>query len=273
MQCRQCGNPVAPGTQFCGACGAQVAGSTDAAGGASPAPAAGQPAGGVRYQVLGEDLPVLTIELQPGQTIFTESGAMAWMSGNVEMHTGSGGGLGKMFGRMVAGESLFITDFTCTGGTGIVAFAADFPGKIIPRSLAPGQSLIAQKDAFLCAEKSVELAVHFRRKLGAGLVGGEGFVMQRLTGPGLAFLSIDGTVVEYTLTEGQLLKVDTGHVGAFEPTVSFDVERVKGFANALFGGEGLFLATLRGPGRVWLQSMPVANLAGRLASYLPKTSG
>jgi uncharacterized protein (TIGR00266 family) len=236
-------------------------------------PDTGQPTGAVRYQIIGEDFPVLTVELAPGQTIFTESGAMAWMSGNVEMTASSGGGLGKMFGRMLAGESLFITDFRCAGGSGIVAFAADFPGKIIPLALAPGQSLIAQKDAFLCAEKSVELAVHFRRRLGAGLVGGEGFVMQRLTGPGLAFLSIDGTVVEYTLAEGQLLKVDTGHVAALDPTVSFDIERVKGFANALFGGEGLFLATLRGPGRVWLQSMPVMNLAGRLAGYLPTSGG
>lgn len=233
----------------------------------------GEPAGGLRYQIVGEDLPVLTVELEPGQTIFTESGAMAWMSGNIEMTTNTGGGLGKMFGRMMAGESLFITDFRCTGGAGIVAFAADFPGKIIPLALAPGQSLIAQKDAFLCAEKSVDLAVHFRRKLGAGLVGGEGFVMQRLTGPGRAFLSIDGAVVEYTLDEGQLLKVDTGHVAAFDPAVAFDIERVKGFANALFGGEGLFLATLRGPGRVWLQSMPVVNLAGRLARYMPTSSG
>ncbi len=247
--------------------------SHDSGAGSRAASAAAESASGLRYQIIGEDMPVLTVELRPGQTVFTESGAMAWMSGNVEMQTSSGGGLGKMFGRMLAGESLFITDFTCTGGSGIVAFAADFPGKIIPIPLAPGQSLIAQKEAFLCAEKSVDLAAHFRRRLGAGLAGGEGFVMQRLTGPGLAFLSIDGTVVEYTLAEGQLLKVDTGHVGAFDPTVQFEIERVKGFANALFGGEGLFLATLRGPGRVWLQSMPVMNLAGRLAGYMPTSAG
>jgi uncharacterized protein (AIM24 family) len=146
------------------------------------------------------------------------------------------------------------------------------PGKIVPVQLAAGQQIICQKDSFMCAERSVQLDIHFQRRIGSGFFGGEGFVLQRVTGPGLAFFELDGEVVEYTLEEGQVLKVDTGHVAMFEPSVHFDVEMVRGFRNILFGGEGLFLSTLRGPGRVWLQTMPALNLANKLAQYLPKPS-
>jgi uncharacterized protein (AIM24 family) len=178
-----------------------------------------------------------------------------------------------MFKRAISGESLFLVEYTSQGGKGIVAFASDFPGKIVPLNLGGGQQIICQRDSFMCAEKSVQLEMHFRRKLGSGLFGGEGFILQKLTGPGLAFVELDGEVVEYTLEPGQVLKVDTGHVAMFEPTVQFDVEMVRGFRNVLFGGEGLFLATLRGPGRIWLQTMPIVNVAKKIAEYLPRTGG
>lgn len=227
---------------------------------------------GVSYQIVGTTLQAAILQLEPGQTIFSESGGMSWMSGNIAMNTHTGGGLGGLFKRAISGESLFIVDFTCSGGRGLVAFASEFPGKIIPLHLAPGQSIICQKDAFMCAEKSVTLEMHFRRKLGAGLFGGEGFILQRLTGPGLAFVELDGEVVEYVLQPGQVMKVDTGHVAMFEPTVEFDIEMVRGFKNILFGGEGLFLATLRGPGKIWLQTMPIVNVAKKVAEYLPRGS-
>ncbi len=226
---------------------------------------------GMEYKVIGTTMQAVVLELDPGETVYSESGGMAWMSGNITMNTsGRGGGLGGMLRRAVSGESLFLVEYTSQGGKGIVAFAADFPGKIIPLNLGPSQQIIAQKEAFLCAEKTVGLDIQFRRRMGAGFFGGEGFVMQKLTGPGVAFVTLDGEIMEYTLGEGQVLKVDTGHVAMFEPTVSFDVEMIRGFRNMLFGGEGLFLATLRGPGRVWLQTMPTMNLARSIAEYLPK---
>lgn len=241
--------------------------------------ASGEGKTGMDYKIVGTTMQAVVIQLEPGQTIFSETGGMAWMSGNVNMNTntgGGGGGLGGMLGGMVkraiSGESLFIVDYTVQGGRGLVAFASEFPGKIIPLHLAAGQSMIMQRDAFMCAEKTVTLDIHFRRNLGSGFFGGEGFVMQRATGPGVAFAELDGEIVEYTLEPGQVLKVDTGHVAMFEPTVQFDVEMVRGFRNILFGGEGLFLATLRGPGRIWLQTMPAMNLAKKIANYLPKTN-
>ena len=229
---------------------------------------------GMEYQIIGTTLQAVIVELDPGETIYSESGGMAWMSANINMQTsGRGGGLGGMFKRAISGESLFLVEYTSQGGKGIVAFASDFPGKIVPLQLGPGQQMITQKQAFLCAEKTVQLDVHFRKKLGAGFFGGEGFVMQKLTGPGVAFVCLDGEIMEYTLGADQVLKVDTGHVAMYEPTVSFDVEMMKGFRNILFGGEGLFLATLRGPGRVWLQTMPTMNLAKAIAGYLPSSGG
>jgi uncharacterized protein (TIGR00266 family) len=229
---------------------------------------------GMEYQIIGTTLQAVIMELDPGEIVYSESGGMAWMSGNMAMQTsGRGGGLGGMFKRAISGESLFLVEYSPQGGKGIVAFASDFPGKIVPVNLAAGQQMIAQKQAFLAAEKTVQLDIAFRRKLGAGFFGGEGFVMQRLTGPGIAFVCLDGEIMEYTLGPDQVLKVDTGHVAMYEPTVSFDIEMLKGFRNILFGGEGLFLATLRGPGRVWLQTMPTMNLAKAIAEYLPRSNG
>jgi len=170
---------------------------------------------------------------------------------------------------MVTGESLFVVDYVSRVDGALVAYSSDFPGKIVPVNLAQGQSMIAQRGAFLVAEKSVALSVAWTRKLGAGFFGGEGLIMQRFDGPGTFFVSFDGEIVEYTLQAGQRLKVDTGHVAMFEPTVNFDVEMVRGVKNILFGGEGLFFATLTGPGRVWLQTMPMAKLAGAIFKYLP----
>jgi uncharacterized protein (TIGR00266 family) len=229
--------------------------------------------GRISYRIDGTTLQVVTIQLQQGEVVYSESGGMSWMSGNVEMKTHTGGGLGKVIKRAFSGESLFITDFFVNRGTGIVAFANEFPGKIVPFDLSAGESLIMQKDAFMVAEKSVDLDIHFRKKLGAGLFGGEGFVMQKATGPGLVFTEIDGEVIEYNLEAGQVLKVDTGYVAMFQPSVKFDVSIVKGFRNILLGGEGLFLARLEGPGRVWLQSMPMTKLANKILQYMPKTGG
>ena len=178
----------------------------------------------------------------------------------------------KGLARSLAGESLFLTTYTCQGTGALITFTPEAPGSIIPVELGPGEARICQKDAFMVAEDSVTLEVHFRRKLGAGLFGGEGFVLQKVTGPGIAWMEIAGEVRSYNLKDGQTMKVDPGHIAMYEPSVHYDINRVKGVSNILFGGEGLFLATLTGPGRVWLQSLPLANLASRIAQYLPKTS-
>ena len=229
--------------------------------------------GRISYRIDGTTMQVLTIQLEENEVIYTESGSMSWMSGNVEMKTHTGG-LGKMIKRAFAGESLFIVDYYVNQGAGMVAFANEFPGKIIPLDLADGESMIMQKDSFMAAEKTVDLGISFRKKFGAGLFGGEGFIMQKVTGPGLAFAEIDGEVVEYDLPPGEVLKVDTGHVAMFEPTVKFDVSVVKGFRNIFLGGEGLFLARLEGPGRVWLQTMPMSILARKmLKQFMPSGGG
>jgi uncharacterized protein (TIGR00266 family) len=227
----------------------------------------------MQYRIEGTTLPVVTITLSPGQRIYSSSGGMSWMTQDVEMETNTGGGLGKMFKRALSGESLFVVDYYVDRGVGEVAFSAEFPGKILDLDLADGQSVIVQKDSFLCAEKSVELDLHFRKRLGAGLFGGEGFMLQRLTGPGRAFVNFDGDILVKDLQPGELLRVDTGHVAMFEPTVDFDVEVVRGFKNILLGGEGLFLATLRGPGRAHLQTMPMDKLAQKIAQYMPQVGG
>lgn len=226
-----------------------------------------------RYRIIGTTMPAVVVYPRAGETFFTESGGMAWMSWNIEMKTSTGGGLGKGLARMFTGESLFITDYTCTTGVGQIAFASSFPGRIIPLELGPGQSMICQKKSFLAAEKSVTLSIAFHQKLGAGFFGGEGFIMQRMTGPGLAFAEIDGDVEEVYLEEGNYLKVDPGHVALMDVSVNFSIERVKGFANIFFGGEGLFLATVRGPGKVWLQTMPIQNVARTIYPYLPIPKG
>lgn len=227
----------------------------------------------LQYRIEGTTLPVVTVILTPGDRIFSSSGGMSWMTQAVEMETNTGGGLGKMFKRALSGESIFIVDYYVDKGQGEVAFAAEFPGKVVDLHLAEGQQMIVQKDAFMCAEKSVDLDMHFRKKLGAGLFGGEGFVLQKLTGAGAAFVNFDGEIVEKELAPGEMLRVDTGHVAMFEPSVDFDIQMMKGFKNILLGGEGLFLATLRGPGKVWLQTMPMSKLAQKVAQYMPQVGG
>ena len=227
----------------------------------------------MQYRIEGTTLPVVTVSLTPGQRIYSSSGGMSWMTEAVEMETNTGGGLGRMVKRALSGESLFIVDYYVDRGQGEVAFSAEFPGKILDLDLAGGQSVIVQKDAFMCAEKSVDLDMHFRKRLGAGLFGGEGFIMQRLTGPGRAFVNFDGEILVKELQPGELLRVDTGHVAMIDPTVDFDVEIVRGFKNILLGGEGLFLATLRGPGKAYLQTMPMDKLAQKIAQYIPQVGG
>jgi uncharacterized protein (TIGR00266 family) len=224
----------------------------------------------MRYEIHGTTMQTLDVYLSQGETMFTESGGMAWMKGNIDMQTNTKGGLMAGLGRKLAGESLFMTTYTGQeAGEVLVVFAPEAPGKILPVKLGQGQSMICQRDAFMCAQGSVDLKMHFRKKLGSGLFGGEGFILQKITGPGYAFLEIPGEVREYTLAAGETMKIDPGHIALFETTISYDIEMVKGLTNIFFGGEGLFLATLRGPGRIWLQSMPLSNLAGKLAKYLP----
>ncbi len=227
----------------------------------------------MKYKIRGTTLQVADLELASGEAVFTEAGGMCWMSPNVEMQTSTRGGIMKGLGRVLAGESLFLVTYKCTEGTGLISFAAEFPGKIIPLQLTQGQSIIAQRDAFMAAEDGAKLEMHFRKKLGAGLFGGEGFILQKITGPGTAFFEIAGEVTEYNLKEGQTLKVNPGYIAMFDPTVTYDITTIKGIKNILFAGEGIFLATLNGPGRIWLQSMPVSVLAGKLSRYIVVKSG
>ena len=200
--------------------------------------------------------------------MITERGSMCWMSPNMQMET-KGGGLGKMFSKAFSGESMFQNHYTARGGQGMIAFNSSFPGEIKTVQIAPGQEMIVQKSAFLAAEDGVELSVHFQKRLGAGFFGGEGFIMQRLSGNGTAFVEIDGDLMEYNLKPGQKLIVDTGNVAGFEPSVQMDIQTVSGAKNMLFGGEGIFNTVLTGPGRVWLQTMPIYNVANAIRPYIP----
>lgn len=226
----------------------------------------------MRYAISGTVMQSLEVQLDPGETMFTESGGMAWMSDGIDMDTSTKGGLMAGLGRALAGESLFMTNYTSRVPNGMVTFTPEAPGKILPIQLAPNQVIIAQKDAFMCAQDTVKLEMHFRKKLGSGLFGGEGFILQKLTGPGMAFLEIPGEIKEYNLAPGQIMKIDPGHIAAFEPSVSYDVSMVKGLKNIVFGGEGLFLALVTGPGKLWLQTMPIANLAAKIRQYIPTKS-
>ena len=226
----------------------------------------------MKTEIIGENMPVLVCKLQRGEEIFTETGGMSWMSQGIKMKTNTNGGLKKGLGRALAGESIFMNVFTSEADEAEIAFASAFPGKILEFDLRDGEKIIAQKRAFLCAEKSVQMSMHFRKKIGAGFFGGEGFIMQKLTGPGKAFLEIDGSVVKKELAAGEVLEVDNGYVAAMTEGVDLDIKLVKGLKNIVFGGEGLFLTTLKGPGTVWLQSMPISKLAGIVYSTMPTTN-
>jgi uncharacterized protein (TIGR00266 family) len=235
--------------------------------------AAGKSKAGLAYRIHGSIQQTAIIDLQPGQTVFSDAGGMAWMSGSVEMNANTGGGLGGMLKRAFSGATLFLIDFTAPQVPGQLAFAADFPGRVLAFDLTAGESLVMHKHAFMCAEKSVKLDISFTRKLGAGLVGGEGFILQRVTGPGIVFAELDGDPVEYRLQPGETMKVEPGHIAMFEPTVTFDITRIRGIKNMLFGGEGIFLGTLTGPGRIWLHSMTVHQMAHRIGEVLPGGGG
>ncbi|MDR1630557.1 MAG: TIGR00266 family protein [Oscillospiraceae bacterium] len=221
----------------------------------------------MQYKIEGEPLPVLTCELAPNESMVTERGGMSWMSPNMEMQTNMKGGLGKALGRMFSGESIFMNIYTCRSAPGTISFASSLPGTILDFDISPMNTIIAQKSAFLAAESSVELSVHFNKKIAGGFFGGEGFIMQKLSGAGKAFLEIDGYCLKYYLQPGQSIIVGTGHLAAMEATVKMDVQMVHGMKNMVFGGEGLFNTHLTGPGHVWLQSMPVANLASSILAF------
>ena len=223
----------------------------------------------MKYQIQGETLPVVICELESGEKMITEGGAMSWMSPNMKMETTSNGGLGKAVGRAFSGEKMFQNIYTAQGGNGMIAFASSFPGSIRAFHIGPGNDMIFQKKAFLASEAGVTLSVHFRKKIGAGLFGGEGFIMQRISGQGIAFAEFDGHVIEYSLQPGQQIIIDTGHLAAMEATCSMDIQSVPGMKNMLFGGEGFFNTIITGPGRIWLQTMPISNVAGAIRPYIP----
>ena len=225
----------------------------------------------MQYEIKGEPTPVVICHVENGETMITESGSMVWMSPNMEMQT-TAGGFGKVFGRMFTGENLFQNRYTARGGSGMVAFASSFPGKIVAVQVSPERPVIAQKCAFLAAAEGVELSVFFQRKLGAGFFGGEGFLLQKLSGRGIAFLEVDGHGEEYFLAPGEKLIVDTGNLAYMDATCSVDIQTVKGVKNMLFGGEGIFHTVVTGPGKVVLQTMPMSALAAALAPLLPSKS-
>ena len=223
----------------------------------------------MKYEIKGETLPVVVCQLEEGEQMITEGGGMSWMSANMKMETTSNGGVGKALGRMFAGEKIFQNVYTAQGGAGLIAFASSFPGSIKAFEISPGNELICQKGVFLAGEMGVNLSVFFSRKIGGGLFGGEGFIMQKLSGNGLAFGEFDGHVVEYSLAAGQQIVVDTGHLAAMSATCSMDIQTVPGMKNKFLGGEGLFNTIVSEPGHVWLQTMPLPNVAGVLRPYMP----
>ena len=220
----------------------------------------------MRYEIKGGSFPVVICELENGEKMITEKGAMAWMSPNMQMET-TGGGLGRMFSKMFSGESMFQNIYTARG-EGMITFGSSFPGQILPLEVTPGKSFILQKSAFLASEAGVQLSMHINQKLGAGFFGGEGFIMQKLTGNGIAFAEVDGELVEYTLAPGEQMVVDTGYVMGFELSVSMDIQQVKGLKNMVLGGEGLFNTVLTGPGKIWLQTMPISGVAAAIQPFL-----
>lgn len=276
MFCPKCGKNLGPDARFCTGCGAPVGNippqNAAPAPPQNPAPAPPQYAAApLEYEIFGDNLPAVSIKLNAGQSIYTQSGGMVWMDSGITMQTNMKGGFGKALGRMFSGDSMFMATYTATGPNQEIAIASTFPGSIADIDLGGG-GLIAQKSAFLCAQPTVALSAFVTKSVGAGLFGGEGFILQRLTGSGKVFLEIDGSLVMRTLAPGEKIKVDTGNVAAFEQSVTYQAEMVKGFKNILFGGEGLFLTTLTGPGKVWLQTMTLPSFAKRLIPFLPKSN-
>ena len=226
----------------------------------------------LKYEIEGGSLPVVICYPEAGQTLCTESGSMSWMSPNMEMQTNTGGGLKKALGRLVSGDSIFLNEYTPRNGSGMIAFASSFPGTIIPFEVTPGNGIIVQKRGFLAMEKGLNLSVYLQERLGAGFFGGEGFIMQKITGNGMVFIEIDGHCKKYELGVGESLIVDTGYVAAMSESCTMDIQSVKGVKNVLFGGEGIFHTRITGPGKVYIQSMPVINTARVLSGYISKGS-
>ena len=222
----------------------------------------------MQYEIKGAPYPVAILNLNAGESVLCQSGAMTWMTPNMKMET-KGGGLGKMFSRAISGESMFQNTYTAQGGNGMIAFASTVPGDVLAIELQPGQSIVAQKSAFLASASTVSYEMFFQKKVGAGFFGGEGFIMQKFSGSGLLLLEIDGSAITYDLAPGETLLVDTGNLAAMEATCSMDIETVKGVGNALLGGEGLFHTKVTGPGRIWLQTLPISNMAASIARYIP----
>ena len=222
----------------------------------------------IEYEIEGGNLPVVICYPKPGETLVTESGAMSWMSPNMKMSTNTGGGIKKLFGRMFSGESLFINEYTAMMETGTIAFASSFPGSIIPYHVTPGNGIIVQKKGFLAMEKGLDLSVYFQKKLSRGFFGGEGFIMQKISGDGLVFLEISGYCKEYVLEAGQSMIMNTGYLAAMSDTCTMDIQMVKGVKNVFLGGEGLFNTCVTGPGKVYIQSMPISNMAQVLTPYI-----
>ena len=223
------------------------------------------------YEIIGGNLPVVVCNLNAGESILTEGGSMSWMSSNMKMETASGGGK-KLFGKLLSGESLFHNKYTAEGGEGMIAMASSFPGDIKAVEITPGKSMIVQKSAFLASEPGVELSIHMQKKIGKGLFGGEGFIMQKLSGSGIAFIEIDGYGVEYDLGPGEEMVIDNGYLAAMDETCTLEVVTVKGLKNKLLGGEGLFNTVIKGPGKIILQTMPITRVASALIPYLPVAS-
>lgn len=224
----------------------------------------------MKYKIEGGNLPAVICTLEDGESMITESGGMSWMSPNMKMETTSNGGIGKAFGRMFTGEAMFQNRYTAQGGSGMIAFASSFPGCIRAVEIGPGRELIVQKSGFLASETGVEMSVFFQKKLGSGLFGGEGFIMQKLSGQGMAFLEFDGHVIDYELNKEQSIVVDTGYLAAMDATCTMEIKSVPGVKNALFGGEGLFNTVVNGPGKVYLQTMPINHVAAVLRSVMPE---
>lgn len=223
----------------------------------------------MQYQIKGDTLPVVICSLEPGEKMITEGGAMSWMSANMQMETSSNGGVGKALGRMFAGEHVFQNIYTAQGGNGMIAFASSFPGSIKAFEISPENELICQKGVFLAGEAGVQLSVFLNKKIGSGFFGGEGFIMQKLSGRGIAFGEFDGYVVEYELKPGQQIVVDTGHLAAMTASCNMEIKSVPGLKNKFLGGEGLFNTVITGPGHVWLQTMPLPNVAAAIRPYIP----
>ena len=226
----------------------------------------------MKYQILGETLPVVICELEAEEQMITEAGAMSWMSPNMQMETTTNGGIGKAIGRAFTGEKMFQNVYTAKGGPGMIAYASSVPGSIRAFEISPGNEMIFQKGSFLAGDRNITMSLHFRKKVGAGLFGGEGFIMQKISGTGTVFAEFDGHVVEYELRQGEALILDTGHLAAMSATCNIDIQSVAGAKNKFFGGEGFFNTVVTGPGHIWVQTMPISNLASAVRQFIPSSS-